>query len=382
MESINKRNYNDDFKKMVVELYHTGSSVSTLSSEYGVSEVTIYKWIKALTPVNGEENSLTPQDITEIQKENLRMKQEIEILKKGYGHIRQKVTDTELTNLIHDQKEVFPIQFMCEVLDMPRSTYYQSLIKTESARDRENRLLLEQIQLIHIKSKGRYGAPKIHFLLLKAGFSVSLKRVQRIMRKAGIYSITIKKFRPQTNRKPIEARENVLQQDFSTSKLNEKWVADITYIHTLRDGWCYLATVLDLYSKKIIGYSFSRSMTTELVLHALNNAVSIQQPTPGLILHTDLGSQYTSEGFSQALKEQKIIPSFSRKGCPYDHACIESFHSILKKEEVHHVTYLNFESANAALFQFIEGWYNRRRIHGQLNFHTPQEVENQFHQSA
>ena len=244
---------------------------------------------------------------------------------------------------------------MCELLDMPRSTYYQSLMKTESARDRENRLLLKQIRLIHTESKGRYGAPKIHFLLLKAGFSVSLKRVQRIMRKAGIYSITIKKFRPHSNRKPIEARENVLQQDFSTSKLNEKWVADITYIHTLRDGWCYLATVLDLYSRKIIGGSLSLdSMTTELVLQALDNAVSVQQPEPGLILHTDLGSQYTSEDFSQALKEQKIIPSFSPKGCPYDNACIESFHAILKKEEVHHVTYLNFESANAACFSLLK----------------------------
>jgi putative transposase len=145
---------------------------------------------------------------------------------------------------------------MCEVLDMPRSTYYQSLIKTESARDRENRLLLEQIQLIHTESKGRYGAPKIHFLLSKAGFPVSLKRIQLIMRKAGISSITIKKFRPQSNKKPIEARENILQQDFSTSKLNEKWVADITYIHTLRDGWCYLASVLDLHSKKILDILF------------------------------------------------------------------------------------------------------------------------------
>jgi putative transposase len=284
--------------------------------------------------------------------------------------------------LIHDQKEVFPIQVMCEVLGMPRSTYYQSLIKTESVRDRENQLLLEQIQFIHTESKGRYGAPKIHFLLLKAGFSVSLKRVQRIMRKAEIYSITMKKFRPRSNKKSIETRENVLQQDFSTSKLNEKWVADITYIHTLRDGWCYLATVLDLHSKKIVGYSFSRSMTTELVLHALDNALSVQQPEPGLILHTDLGSQYTSEEFGRALKEHEIIPSFSRKGCPYDNACIESFHAILKKEEVHHVTYLHFESANAALFQFIEGRYNRRRIHSQLNYQTPQEVEDQYHQSA
>lgn len=123
-------------------------------------------------------------------------------------------------------------------------------------------------------------------------------------------------------------------------------------------------------------------MTTELVLHALDNALSVQQPEPGLILHTDLGSQYTSEEFGQALKEHEIIPSFSRKGCPYDNACIDSFHANLKKEEVHHVTYLHFESANAALFQFIEGWYNRRRIHSQLNYQTPQELEDQYHQSA
>ncbi|PKG22764.1 DDE-type integrase/transposase/recombinase [Niallia nealsonii] len=150
---------------------------------------------------------------------------------------------------------------------------------------------------IPTESKGRYGAPKIHFLLLKAVFSVSLKRVQRIMSKVEIYSITMS---PHSNKKPIEARENILQQEFSTSKWNEKWVADITYIHTLRYGWGYLATVLDLHSKKIVGYSFSRSMTTEFVLHALDDAVSVQQPEPGLILSTDFGSQYTREEFGRA----------------------------------------------------------------------------------
>jgi putative transposase len=284
--------------------------------------------------------------------------------------------------LIHDQKDAFPIQVMCAVLEIPRSTYYQSLTKTESKREQENRLVLEQIKLIHAESKGRYGAPKIHFLLLKAGFSTSLKRVQRMMRASNLYSITVKKFRPQSNKSPIESRENVLQQDFTTSTLNEKWVADITYIHTVRDGWCYLASVLDLHSKKIIGYSFSRSMTTELVIRALDNATSAQKPAPGLILHTDLGAQYTSEDFSKALQMKEIIPSFSRKGCPYDNACIESFHAILKKEEVHQVTYLNFESANLALFQFIEGWYNRKRIHGRLNHQTPQDIEDQINQTA
>nr|WP_295974008.1 IS3 family transposase [uncultured Bacillus sp.] len=131
---------------------------------------------------------------------------------------------------------MFPIQVMCEVLEIPRSTYYQSLTKTESKRNQEKRQLLEQIKLIHTESKGRYGAPKIHYLLVQAGFSVSLKRVQRMMREANIYSITVKKFRPQSNKEPVQSRDNRLQQDFSTSTLNEKWVADITYSAPIRDN--------------------------------------------------------------------------------------------------------------------------------------------------
>ncbi|MDQ0269578.1 transposase InsO family protein [Cytobacillus purgationiresistens] len=213
--------------------------------------------------------------------------------------------------MIYNQKEGFPIQVMCDVMDMPRSTYYQSLNKKESARDLENQLLLEQVKLIHQESKRRYRAPKIHFLLLKAGFSISLKRVQRIMRKAEIYSITIKTFCPQSNKKPIEGSESILQQDFSTSKLNEKWVADITYIHSLQDGWCYLASVLDLHSKKSIGYSFSRSMTTDLVLHALNNAISVQQPKPVLFCINPLISYKAKSSSLAESKEScgRCLPS-------------------------------------------------------------------------
>src|SRR5690606_5097257 len=149
------------------------------------------------------------------------------------------------------------------------------------------RQLTEEIHRIHKESKARYGAPKIHQSLLKEGYAVSLKRVQRLMRKAGIRSITVKKFRPQKSQGTVIERTNHLEQDFTTTTINEKWVADITYIHTLRDGWCYLASVLDLHSKKIVGYNFSRTMTTEIVLEALQNAIEDQQPGPGLIVHTD-----------------------------------------------------------------------------------------------
>lgn len=264
---------------------------------------------------------------------------------------------------------------MCHVLDFPRSTYYQSCHKTESNRDRLNKELTERIKAIHKESHERYGAPKIHQMLMKEDYKVSLKRVQRLMKKAEIRSITKKKFRPQSNKGKVIEGTNILNQDFSTTTINQKWVADITYIHTLRDGWCYLASVLDLHTEKIVGYSFGRSMTTELVMKALENAYETQKPDNGLILHTDLGSQYTSDDFKKLVKSLNMKQSFSRKGCPYDNACIESFHAILKKEEVNQVQYIDYESARLALFKYIEGWYNRKRIHGSIGYKTPQELE-------
>jgi len=277
--------------------------------------------------------------------------------------------------MIEQHKDQYSVQTLCDVLEIPRSTYYQSLHVVESNRERENKELTKRIIDIHTESKQRYGAPKIHFILQQEGYSVSLKRVQRLMKAADIQSITRKKYRPCSSKHQVEERDNLLHQDFSTTTINEKWVADITYIHTLRDGWCYLASVLDLHSKKIVGYSFSRTMTTDLVIQALDNAYVTQAPAEGLILHTDLGSQYTSEEFAKHIRVKEMVQSFGKKGCPYDNACIESFHAILKKEEIHHVTYLDYSSAKIALFQYIEGWYNRKRIHGSLGYKTPQEIE-------
>lgn len=155
----------------------------------------------------------------------------------------------------------------------------------------------------------------------------------------------------------------------------EKWVGDIPYIHTLKHGWCYLASVMDLHSKKIVGYSFGRTMTTELIIKALENAYRTQRLGDGVIFHSDLGSQYTSDEFEKVIKQINMTHSFSCKGSPYDNAYIESFHAILKKEEVNHVQYIDFKSAELTLFQFIEGWYNRKRIHGSIGYKTPQEME-------
>ena len=218
----------------------------------------------------------------------------------------------------------------------------KSFDKTKSARELENEELKSAIKRIYKENKGIYGAPRIHYILGIEGFNVSLKRVQRLMTKLGLCAVTVKKYKPHSSKKVAEGLENVLKRDFTTTYINEKWVGDITYIHTSRDGWCYLASVLDLHSKKIIGYAFGKRMINDL---------------------------------KELCKEFNIIQSFSKKGCPYDNACIESFHSSIKKEEIYRNTYRTFEEANIAIFKYIEGWYNRKRIHSSINYMTPEQYE-------
>lgn len=265
---------------------------------------------------------------------------------------------------------------MCEVLGIARSSYYKALTKSEKPRAKEKEELKEVIHRIYDENKGRYGSPKIHKILTeKEGYKVSEKRVQKLMREMNLYSVTIKKYRHYSSNKVLEGLENVLNRDFSTNSINEKWVGDITYIYTLRDGWTYLASVLDLHSKKIIGYAYGKSMDTSLVLEALTNAHKAQEPPEGTIFHSDLGSQYTSNDMKKLCKKLKMKQSFSKKGCPYDNACIESFHASLKKEEVYTTKYINYNSAKIAIFKYIEGWYNSRRIHSAINYMTPNECE-------
>ena len=253
--------------------------------------------------------------------------------------------------------------------------------RKKSKLQKSNEELDEKIREIYYKSKRRYGAPKIYKTLKKNGENVSLKRVQRRMTVLGIKSVVVKKYKPIKVEKNIKEKENILNQDFTTTSINQKWSADITYIHTEKDGWTYLASVEDLYSRKIIGWAFGQTMDAELAKKSLKNASLNVKKTKGIILQTDLGSQYTSNIFEEYLAELKIRHSYSRKGCPYDNSCIESFHSILKKEEVNLKKYKDFKDAYNAIFEFIEAWYNRERIHSCLNYRTPDEVYSNLEKS-
>lgn len=272
----------------------------------------------------------------------------------------------------------YTVKQMCSALKFPRSTYYAALNHVPSKREQEYVAFSNEVLNVYNEFKKRYGAIKIHRELNERDIPCSVKRVQRHMKKLDIKSIVIKKYQYQKNQGIIpDDKENILNRDFNADTVFKKLVTDITYIHVVNEGWTYLASVMDLYDCKIIGWAYGKNITAELATKAVKNACLNMSNTTGIILHSDLGSQYTSDEFESYLQAQGMIHSFSRKGNPYDNACIESFHSVLKKEEVYTTTYHTFEEAKAALFEYIESFYNRKRRHSALGYKTPQQVEDE-----
>ena len=260
-------------------------------------------------------------------------------------------------------------------MEVPRSVYYYHLKHTINSYHEANKLLDGNILLVYEESKERYGSTKITKALNDMDIKVSQKRVLRRMRALGIHSITVKKFKATSLNKDNSNDEykNLLDQNFKASEPGYKWVGDITYIYTNELGWTYLATVMDLFDLKIIGWEYASSMTDDLTIKTLEKACKARKPKLGLIFHSDRRSQYTSNKYESKLKEYGITHSYSRKGYPYDNACMESFNSILKKEMVNHIKYKTFNEAKISLFEFIEGWYHNKRIHGSLNYMTPNQ---------
>ena len=236
--------------------------------------------------------------------------------------------------------------------------------------------------MFHCGSRCSYGSPRIHKDLKADGHSVGRKRVARLMKEAGIRGKTKRKFKTTTNSKHKRPKaDNLIKQDFSTAAPNRLWASDITYIPT-QEGWLYLAVILDLYSRKVIGWAFSKRLTDDLTRSALNVALQQRSNLSGLIYHSDQGVQYASADFRASLKASGIQQSMSGKGNCYDNACVESFFASLKTEEVEGATYETRQQAKTSIFSYIEGFYNQRRRHSSLGFVSPQEFEKLYLQRA
>lgn len=265
---------------------------------------------------------------------------------------------------------------MCKVLQVSRSGYYKWRSAQPSDQEMRRAELTQRVLYHYHDSNGLYGSPKITALLRKEGYCVSDKTVARIMREQGLRSKTIRKFRVRTTDSGhgLPVAPNLLNQRFQASSPNEVWLADITYVPT-RQGMLYLAGVLDLYTRKIVGWTLSDRMTSNLTTEALENAYNQCSPPPGLIHHSDRGAQYASHEYQAKLREYGMIGSMSRKGNCYDNACMESFHSIIKRELVYQTRFKTKEEARQQIYWYIEFFYNRKRIHSALDYTSPDRFE-------
>lgn len=265
---------------------------------------------------------------------------------------------------------------MCRTLEISRSGYYAWLDRGESDRAGDDRRVTALIGDIFTESHGIYGAPRVHKTLQQCGERCGRKRVARLMRDAGLRSKTRRRFRVKTtdSKHDHPIAPDLLVQNFTVSAPNRAWVSDITYIPT-DEGWLYLASTMDLCSRKIVGWSMGSTLHSTLVIGALNMAIEQRAPLPGLIHHSDRGVQYASAEFRAALDDHGIVPSMSRKGNCYDNAAKESFFHSLKTELVHHHHYRTRDEARASVFDYIEIFYNRRRLHSTLGYQSPVEFE-------
>lgn len=264
---------------------------------------------------------------------------------------------------------------MCTTLEVSRSGFYAWLGRRESERSLANRRLTERIREEHERSRKIYGSPRIHAALKARGETCGLNRVARLMSEAGIRSKVKRKFKRTTNSRhdhPVAA--NLLAQDFSTSGPNEVWASDITYIWT-DEGWLYLASTMDLFSRAVVGWSMSSTMPASLVVDALSMAIDRRSPPAGMIHHSDRGVQYAAGDFQGLLEQHGIVCSMSGKGNCYDNAVKESFFHTLKTELCDHEHYRTREEARASIFEFIEVFYNRQRLHSSIGYLSPIEFE-------
>ena len=276
---------------------------------------------------------------------------------------------------VHAEKACFKIAAMCRVFEVSRAGYYQYVASLASPRIAEEAKLTEQIATIYAESDARYGSPKVHKELRRQGVRVGKRRVERIMRGRGLVGVERRRHKTTTRSNPAHPVEsNVLDRDFTATRPDQRWVTDITYIWT-DEGWAYLAAILDLYSRRVVGWALSSSLSTDLVLNALNNALVQRDPERGLLHHSDRGCQYTSAAYRDALAKRGIVVSMSRRGNCWDNAVAESFFANLKCELVHRRRWGTRLALRAALFEYLETFYNRRRLHSALDYRTPAEVE-------
>ncbi|QRK13373.1 IS3 family transposase [Archangium violaceum] len=380
MERRKRRSFTPEFRAEAVRLVREGSkSLPQVAKDLDLTESALRNWVREADGGDGKESAgalstAEREELVRLSKEVRHLEMERDFPKKSGGLLREGDLEVKF-EFIDAEKAHFPVDFMCEQLGVSRSGYYAWKERPESARDKADRALAEEVTRIHRDSRGTYGSPRVHAELRARGQRVSRKRVARLMNEHDIAARKRRRFvRTTDSRHNQPVAPNILERNFSPGQPNSTWATDITYVGT-GQGWLYLAVVMDLFSRKVVGWSMSENIDRHLVLNALDMALEGRQPPQGLLHHSDRGSQYASTDYQQALAARGIQCSMSRKGNCWDNAVVESFFSSLKQELVYTTAFATHEQARLALFEYIEVFYNRQRRHSSLGYVSPVDFE-------
>ncbi|HLM43525.1 MAG TPA: IS3 family transposase [Myxococcaceae bacterium] len=380
MERRKRRSFTPEFRADAVRLAREGSkSLPQVAKDLDLTESALRNWVREADGGKSKQSAgalsaAEREELVRLRKEVRHLEMERDFFKKSGGLLREGDLEVKF-EFIDAEKAHFPVDFMCQQLGVSRSGYYAWKERPESERDKADRDLAEVVTRIHRDSRGTYGSPRVHAELRARGQRVSRKRVARLMNENDIAARKRRRFvRTTDSRHDQPVAPNILERNFSPGQPNSTWATDMTYVWT-GQGWLYLAVVMDLFSRKVVGWSMSERIDRHLVLNALDMALKGRQPPQGLLHHSDRGSQYASTDYQQALAARGIQCSMSRKGNCWDNAVVESFFSSLKQELVYTTDFATHEQARLALFEYIEVFYNRQRRHSSLGYVSPVDFE-------
>ena len=375
--------YPEEFRREAIRLALLGDKPQRqLAKDLGISDVTLRNWLKQERAERGERPGGLSQDEREelrrLRDENAQAADGAGDPRKGGRLLREgeRRAIGEVFSFIAAEKTNYPVAVMCRVFGVNRTGFHNWERRAPSDRALQNAWLTERIKQIHDASRGVYGAPRIHAeLRMEHNIRVGRKRVARLMKAAGISGVRPRKRWKTTIRVPgVEPATDLVERQFRPTSPNVVWVADITFLRT-GEGWLYLAAVQDAYSRQIVGWSMATHMRSTLVVDALKMALARRRPGPGLIHHSDQGSQYVSLAFGRAARQAGIAVSMGSRGDAYDNAVAETFFATLKKELVNRRSWPSRLELQSAVFEYIEAFYNRRRRHSTLGMVSPAEYE-------
>ena len=371
--------YSKSFKKQVLDLCQDGVSVSAVSKEYNVPRSTIYRWLKEENFVETSDQVYLPNDIRSLERKVTKLEKIVTILKTVPCTVNAPLK--ERLNALEQLHSEYDVHTLCEALDVSRGTYYNHIRRNKrdnawyKKREEEYRILIHDI---FYEFDQILGAKKIHAILQQRGHSVSEKYVAHIMLDLGLSSI-----RTDAKRLYIAQRKkpsNILQQDFTSHAPDKIWISDVTCFK-IRNNWLYICSIMDLYSRKIIGCHIGKSNSSQLLSVALRQAYTSRNPSPGLVFHSDRGKPYCSKAFLTKLADYGMIQSLSRTGKPHDNAVMESFFSSMKRESLYRREYTSEAAFRKCVFQYIE-FYNTMRPHSTLKQQTPAQFEQTYYESV